>query len=132
MASLDFSEIEKMAEEAVEKAMIRGAQRAIGRMSQMLGVAGSSEAAEKPAKSSSRARAPRLKKHGQKRTPFELAELTGKVHAHIKANPGQGVEQIGKALGVSTDELKLPVKKLVASGHAKTKGEKRGTRYFAA
>lgn len=41
------------------------------------------------------------------------------VLAHVKANPGQRVEEIGRELGVATKDLTRP------------EGQKRGTKYFA-
>ncbi len=47
-----------------------------------------------PAKVSAAAK----RKAGEKRTPAQLAAITEQVFNHIKGNPGQGVEQIAKAL----------------------------------
>ena len=66
-----------------------------------------------------------------KRTPEELEGLVKKLHAHVAKNPGQRIEQVGKALGVATKELVLPVKKLVSEKRLSTKGQKRATTYFA-
>lgn len=45
-------------------------------------------------------------------------------------NPGLHIEQINKRLGTSTKDLGLPIRKLVAEGVLKPKGEKRSTSYF--
>jgi hypothetical protein len=42
------------------------------------------------------------------------------------------MEAIGKALGVPTRELNLPIKKLLAAKRVKTQGHKRATEYFPA
>jgi hypothetical protein len=76
-------------------------------------------------------RGPKRKK-GQKRTPDSLAELTSALLGHIKSNPGQRIEQIAAALKIPTSELKLPAQKLIAGKAVKTKGQRRGTHYFAA
>jgi hypothetical protein len=68
---------------------------------------------------------------GAKRTPEELAQLTEGLYEYIAGNPGQGVEAIGKALGIETKELALPIKKLIADGRISTEGQKRATKYFA-
>src|SRR5262245_60724423 len=52
---------------------------------------------------------------GAKRDPKMLAALTDKLGDFIKKNPGQRIEQIGKALGTPTKDLALPVKKLIAA-----------------
>jgi hypothetical protein len=67
---------------------------------------------------------------GAKRDPKVLEALTEKLVAFIKKNPGQRIEQIGKALSVATKELALPVKKLIAAKKASTKGQKRATTYY--
>ena len=67
---------------------------------------------------------------GAKRDPKVLAALTEKLGAFIKKNPGQRIEQIGKALSIATKELALPVKKLVAAKMISSKGQKRATTYY--
>jgi len=67
---------------------------------------------------------------GQKRDPKELAKLVERLADHIKANPGQRIEQINKALGVPTKDLNLPIRKLLSAKRITTKGQKRATTYF--
>ncbi len=71
------------------------------------------------------------KAKGAKRSPEDLAKLTQSLVTYVKRNPGQRIEQIGKALGVVTKELALPAKKLIAEKKLSTKGQKRATTYFA-
>lgn len=75
---------------------------------------------------------PRATKKGAKRSPEALEQLTKKLLAYITKNPGERIEQIGVGLGVSTKELILPAKKLIADGSVKTRGVKRATAYRAA
>lgn len=72
------------------------------------------------------------RRKGQKRTFALLAQATSQLLGHIKSNPGQRIEQISADLGLSTQELKLPTQKLLAGRKLKTRGQRRGTRYFAA
>jgi hypothetical protein len=65
-----------------------------------------------------------------KRTSEEIEVLSGRLYDFIKANPGQRTEQIGTALGLTTRELVLPMRKLIRDGQLKTKGQKRATTYF--
>ena len=65
-----------------------------------------------------------------KRTSEEIEVLSGRLYDFIKANPGQRTEQIGTAMGLSTRELVLPMRKLIRDGQLKTKGQKRATTYF--
>ena len=51
--------------------------------------------------------------------------------AQVRSKQGQRLEEIGKAMGQATKGLKLPVSKLLAAKKLKTKGQKRGTMYFA-
>jgi hypothetical protein len=67
---------------------------------------------------------------GAKRPPGEIAKLVGRLRDYVKAHPGQRIEQIAKGMGVSTRELNLPAKKLLAQKVLKTRGEKRATKYF--
>jgi hypothetical protein len=71
------------------------------------------------------------RKVGEKRSPQLLAQITEQVYNHIKANPGQGVEQIAKSLNTATKELTLPIRKLLNDKKISSKGQKRATRYSA-
>lgn len=91
-------------------------------------------AAAKPAAKPAAAAAPKAsaaakRKAGEKRTPQQLAQITEQVYNYIKANSGQGVEQIAKALQTSTKELTLPIRKLLTDKKISSKGQKRATRY---
>jgi hypothetical protein len=72
------------------------------------------------------------RRKGEKRTAALLDQTTAQLMGHIKSNPGQRIEEISAELGVSTQELKLPTQKLVAGRKVKTRGQRRGTRYFPA
>jgi len=76
--------------------------------------------------------APRKLRKGEKRPGHLIAQTTEQLHAFIKSHQGQRIEQIAKALGTSTKELKLPAQKLLADKKIKTKGVKRATKYYAA
>jgi hypothetical protein len=67
---------------------------------------------------------------GQQRTPELLAQLMGRVHGHINANPGLSVGAIAVSLGTATKELSLVLRKLLDEKKVVSKGKKRGTRYF--
>ncbi len=75
------------------------------------------------------AAAPRARKGG-KRPPAELAAMVDKTRDWVKANPGQGVEAMARALGVQTKELALPIVKLLKSKAIKKRGQKRATKYY--
>ncbi|MBK7071797.1 MAG: DNA-binding protein [Myxococcales bacterium] len=88
----------------------------------------------KPAKAASNgaaaAAAAAKRAKGEKRPKAEIAQVQAKVLAHIRANPGQRIEQINKVLGTRTPDLALPLKKLIAEGAVDTKGARRATTYF--
>lgn len=65
-----------------------------------------------------------------KRTAEDLDALCDKFASFVTANPGLRIEQINKQLGTKTKNLALPIRKLLASGRVKTKGQKRSTTYF--
>ena len=69
---------------------------------------------------------------GGKRSPEKIAKLADKLLTHIAANSGQRAEQISEAMKISTGDLSLPLKKLVADKKVKTSGVARGTTYAVA
>ena len=75
-------------------------------------------------------RASRRRTTGGRRAPAEVAKTIERVRDYVVANPGKGAEQICPALGVTTRELAMPMKKLLASKHITRKGVRRATRYF--
>jgi hypothetical protein len=66
-----------------------------------------------------------------KRTPEDVAKVGEAVVAYVAKNPGQSVDQIGKALGTKTKDLALPIIRMIEAKKLKTTGQKRGTKYFA-
>jgi hypothetical protein len=71
------------------------------------------------------------RKKGGKRTPEELEAMTKNLLAAIKKTPGQRIEQLATGLGASTKELALPTLKLFEAKAISSKGQRRGTTYFA-
>ncbi|ACY18451.1 hypothetical protein [Haliangium ochraceum] len=71
-------------------------------------------------------------RRGGKRTAEELQNMADTFFEYVSEHPGQRMEQISKALGFSTSELSLPVKKLLASKKIQLEGQKRATQYYAA
>jgi hypothetical protein len=65
-----------------------------------------------------------------RRSPEDLAKLQTNLLAAVKAKQGQRLEEIGKAMKTDTSVLKRPMALLLAAKKLKTKGQKRGTRYF--
>lgn len=68
---------------------------------------------------------------GAKRSTTDLDRLRDQLVAFVTKHPGLRIEQINKQLGTTTKELALPIRKLVAEGTIKTKGQRRSTTYFA-
>jgi len=66
-----------------------------------------------------------------RRSPDQIVKLADRLLAHVKAHPGQGMEQIRKALNTTTKILRLPVRNLIALKMIKFTGQKRGTKYQA-
>jgi hypothetical protein len=67
---------------------------------------------------------------GAKRTSEDLEALSSQVASFVKANPGLRIEQINKALGTTTKDLALPIRKLLSESVITSKGQKRATTYF--
>lgn len=80
------------------------------------------------------ASAPKKPKGGKRirRSPEDLQAMADTVQAHVRQNPGQGIEQISRELGIPSAELKHPVSLLLSSNALRTEGQRRGTKYFAA
>ena len=66
-----------------------------------------------------------------RRSAEDLEKTAARVLAHVKANAGHRLEQIGAALATDTAILKRPIANLLAAKQLRTEGRKRGTRYFA-
>jgi hypothetical protein len=66
-----------------------------------------------------------------KRTPEQVQADAERIASYVRANPGSRLEQIAAGLGTGSQELKLPVIKLLASRTLRKTGQKRGTQYFA-
>jgi len=129
--------IRRQALEAVEEVLKKGETaappaRKVGRPAKVEEpkVAKAKPAAAAAPKAAAKPSAAAKRKAGEKRTPAQLAQITDQVYNYIKANSGQGVEQIAKALQTSTKELTLPIRKLLTDKKVGSKGQKRATRYF--
>jgi hypothetical protein len=84
-----------------------------------------------PRQRSAASRMPRaVASRRRRRSPENLARLTRALDAYIRKNKGLGIEAIGKAMGASTRELALPMKKLLAERRVATRGARRATRYY--
>jgi hypothetical protein len=65
-----------------------------------------------------------------KRIPEQVHADAERIASYVRANPGSRLEQIAAGLGTGSQELKLPVIKLLASRTLRKTGQKRGTQYF--
>ena len=65
-----------------------------------------------------------------RRSAEDLAKIGARVLAQVRSKAGQRLEEIGRALKTDTAILKKPVADLLKAKKLKTKGAKRGTRYF--
>jgi hypothetical protein len=59
-------------------------------------------------------------------------DLDAALLMHIKTHSGQRGEEIAKALGTDTTTMRPAMHRLISENKIKTKGERRGTQYFAA
>lgn len=67
---------------------------------------------------------------GGKRSPEQLETQARAIAALIRKSPGIRADQMASALGLSTREIALPIKKLLADRAAHKKGQKRATQYY--
>ncbi len=116
--------IREAALQAVQEALTgdQPAPRAAGRKK---APASKKSAARGPAKRSTRTASGRR----VRRTEEEIAELGKVVLAHVKANDGHRLEEIGSSLGIETANLKRPIANLLEAKALKTTGARRGTKY---
>lgn len=63
-----------------------------------------------------------------RRSSGDLEATAAKFLAHVKANDGQRLEEIGRALKMDTADLKRPAQVLLAAKAVRTTGAKRSTR----
>jgi hypothetical protein len=113
-------------EALIRQAALQTVEQALGGApSRARAVRKASRASAAPTKAKSRAK-------GAKRSAEDLEALKSKLHKYIAAHPGQRIEHIGKALGETTKELRLPAQKLVAEKAVKTKGNRRAMTYSPA
>jgi plasmid maintenance system killer protein len=67
-----------------------------------------------------------------RRSSVDVEQMGNSLLAHVKSNPGQRGEQIAVTLGTDTKSLRRPMQKLIDEGTVKTKGQRRGMRYYPA
>ena len=103
---------------------------AVETVARALGGNGSPARRGRPARAAASTNAGRARRKGQKRDPKLIAATTDKLHSAITGKPGQRIEEIGKALSISTKELALPIKKLLEEKRIRKSGQKRATQYY--
>jgi hypothetical protein len=67
-----------------------------------------------------------------RRSSEDVEQMGASLLAYVKKNPGQRGEQIAEALRTNTKTMRLPMHKLIADKVVKSKGERRGMRYYPA
>jgi hypothetical protein len=88
-------------------------------------------AAAKPAKAAATGK-PKRRAKGARRSSEDVDATAVKFFEYVTANDGKRLEEISKALGIHTADLKLPAQKLIAAKAVRTTGQKRGTKYHVA
>ena len=66
----------------------------------------------------------------ERRSASDVTETAALIAAFVKSHPGVGVEVIGPSLGLSTRQLSLPIRKLIAMGSIVSARQKRATKYL--
>lgn len=65
-----------------------------------------------------------------RRSSTDVEGIGSSLASYVLKNPGQRGEQIAEALGTDTKTMRLPMQKLIADEKVRTKGERRGMRYY--
>lgn len=77
---------------------------------------------------------PPLRRHPalkRETVPQGLEQLNADLYEEILLNPGQRIEEIAKTLEVTTKEINVLVKGLLAANRIKKRGRGRATTYYA-
>jgi len=132
MARQSNNEIQRLVDEFVAQLSVLVHQSALEVVREALGDTAA------PAKRRGPGRPPKAKaaksskatgKRGR-RSADEVESLGKVVLTHVRAHPGQRLEEIGRALEIVTKELKRPIANLLEAGALRTEGQRRGTKYF--
>lgn len=67
----------------------------------------------------------------RRRSAADLDQRSGEFLGFVTQNPGLRMEEIKAALGLTTKDLQLPVRKLLRHRAVRVEGRLRGTRYYA-
>ena len=68
----------------------------------------------------------------KRRTASDVTKTATLILEFIESHPGVSLELIGQRMGLSTEQLSLPLRKLLAMGSIVPSGPKRATKYAAA
>jgi len=69
---------------------------------------------------------------GGRRSSEDVERMGETLLAYVEKNPGQRGEDIAEGMQSDTKKMRLPMKKLIAEGKVRTKGERRAMRYYPA
>ena len=75
-------------------------------------------------------KAAKKKARSGRRTREELEAQQEALVGYIADNPGEPMERIAKALGVTSAEMNRPISKLLDEGRVRREGQRRASRYF--
>ncbi|HVS12231.1 MAG TPA: hypothetical protein VMS76_20385, partial [Planctomycetota bacterium] len=65
-------------------------------------------------------------------SPAVVAKMAELVLVYVTLHPGIGIAGLRSGLGLSSEELRLPLRRLIEEGQVRTSGQRRGTRYLPA
>lgn len=124
--ALLHARIERFVEEIGE--LVR--ESAVAAVSEALGTAAIAVPKTRGRRSGSKKKPAPTRRKRVRRSAEDLEKVGAKVVAYVAKNAGCRMEDMSKALGISTKELRRPVQELLTQKQLKTKGQKRATEYY--
>ena len=117
----------------VREAAVEAVEQALRQGGSPITLGTTRKASRRKAATKTRRKTSRKKATGKRirRSADDIAKVSERVLAYVKANPGTRMEAIAKALRKDTKDLRRSVQDLLAAKKLRTKGQKRGTEYYA-
>ncbi len=110
-------------------------EAALESVNEALGAVSGAKRASRTARKAGASRKPGPKKRRGKRvsrTAEQVAQLCEQMLLAVRKAPGRGLAEIAAEFGEEIKDVRRPMQFLIADGKIRTKGQRRGMKYFAA